>query len=261
LDSKVMPFQFRPNSALNGLVGNPVIVAIGSDRGRLEDPAGLLMDQDELQLLVSEAAQALGVEIRRTLLVDALMFVREVIVVQPSPEGLVDVLDRRPMDVLQDELSLDKPEQALDLAFCLGLLAIDQADPQPTNLKLGFAYKLLDLEYNKLTLALDANKLLVTRHKDGTSDPVYKALFTSWYDEPQKEEFKKIIPHIGAEYWYSNLIALRAGYWYDEEGKVKPWTFGFGLRYSLYQFDFGYIAAGEGHPLTDTMRFSLMVGF
>jgi hypothetical protein len=42
---------------------------------------------------------------------------------------------------------------------------------------------------------------------------------------------------------------------------VKPITFGFGIRYSLYELDFGYIAAGEGHPLTDTMRFSLQIGF
>lgn len=137
----------------------------------------------------------------------------------------------------------------------------DQADPQPTNLKFGFAYKLVDGQYNKLTAAFDVNKLLVRRHKDGTSDPVYKAIFTSWADDPQKEEFKKMITHVGLEYWYNNMIALRAGYWHDEEGKVKPTTFGFGLRYSLYELDFGYIAAGEGHPLTDTMRLSLQIGF
>lgn len=138
---------------------------------------------------------------------------------------------------------------------------VDQADPQPTNLKAGLAYKVIDREYNKLTVAADINKLLVRRHKDGTSDPVYQALFTSWVDESLNEEMKNIVPHIGAEYWYSNLIALRAGYWHDVEGKVKPWTFGFGLRYDLYELDFGYIAAGEGHPLTDTMRFSLQIGF
>jgi len=137
----------------------------------------------------------------------------------------------------------------------------DQADPLPTNLKFGFAYRIVDGEYNRLTASIDVNKLLVRRHKDGTSDPVYKALFTSWADDTPEEEFRKMIAHIGAEYWYNNMIALRAGYWHDEEGKVKPWTFGFGLRYSLYELDFGYIAAGEGHPLTDTMRLSLQIGF
>lgn len=143
----------------------------------------------------------------------------------------------------------------------IAYIDVDQADPQPTNLKLGLAYKIFDMEYNKLTVAFDINKLLVTRHKDGTSDPVYQALFTSWTDDPFADEMKKIISHIGMEYWYANLIALRTGYWHDTEGKVKPWTFGFGIRYSLYELDFGYIAAGEGHPLTDTMRFSLQIGF
>lgn len=143
----------------------------------------------------------------------------------------------------------------------IAYIDVDQADPQPTNLKLGFAYKFIDMEYNRLTASIDVNKLLVKRNKDGTSDPVYKALFTSWTDDPLKDELNKVISHIGMEYWYNNMIALRAGYWHDDEGNVKPWTFGFGLRYYLYELDFGYIAAGEGHPLTDTMRFSLQIGF
>ena len=138
----------------------------------------------------------------------------------------------------------------------------DQADPQPANLKIGLAYRIIDSEYNRMTLAIDANKLLVTPNEgDEKADPIYKAMFTSWTDEAFDEELREIIPHIGLEYWYNSLIALRAGYYHDEEGKVKPWTFGFGLRYHLYQLDFGYIAAGEGHPLSDTIRFSLQIGF
>ena len=85
-------------------------MTIISDGGRLEDPAGLLMHQNKLQLLPGEAAKALGVEIGSTLFVDALMFMVEVIVVQPSDEGFIDLLDRCQMDVLQDEVSLDEPE-------------------------------------------------------------------------------------------------------------------------------------------------------
>ncbi len=137
-----------------------------------------------------------------------------------------------------------------------------QADPLPTNLKAGFAYKLVNQQYNRLTIAADINKLLVTPHAEGeTADPFYKALITSWYDEEWSVEVKKMIFSAGAEYWYSDLIALRAGYYYDEMGKVKYATFGAGLKYSLYGFDFGYVSAGEGHPLSDTMRFSLTIGF
>lgn len=138
---------------------------------------------------------------------------------------------------------------------------VNQADPQPTNLKIGFAYRLIDSEFNTLTITSDFNKLLVRRKADGTSDPFYQAIFTSWTDDGFNNEMKKVISHVGAEYWYNNLIALRIGYWYDEIGKVKPTTFGAGIRYSLYRIDFGYIAAGEGHPLSDTMRFSFTVSF
>ncbi|RME00977.1 MAG: hypothetical protein D6814_02470 [Calditrichaeota bacterium] len=136
-----------------------------------------------------------------------------------------------------------------------------QADPLPTNLRLGFSYKLLDQEFNKIRIAVEFDKMLVRKYQDGTSDSWYKALFTSWTDESLSQELKGVISNVGLEYWYTDLIALRTGYHYDELGKVKYFTFGAGLRYSLYEFDFGYISAGEGHPLSDTMRFSLGIGF
>jgi hypothetical protein len=102
---------------------------VGNDR-RLEDPPTLLMHQDKVQLLPAETAQALGVQIGRTLFVDALMFMVEVIIFQPTEEGFIDLLDCRQMDVLQDEVSLDEPEQALDFPFCLRFLALEWLDPK-----------------------------------------------------------------------------------------------------------------------------------
>jgi len=134
-----------------------------------------------------------------------------------------------------------------------------QASPLPTNLKVGVAYKVLDSEFNRLTVAVDFNKLLVVVHKDERPpDPFYKAIFTSW----KEDGLKDMIYGAGVEYWYSNLIALRTGYHVDNEGKVNYATFGFGIKYSLYRFDFAYIATGdEGHPLSGTSRFALTIGF
>ncbi|HNR66812.1 MAG TPA: PorV/PorQ family protein [bacterium] len=150
---------------------------------------------------------------------------------------------------------------------------VAQADPLPTNLKVGFAYKLVDSKYNRLTVVGDLNKLMVTRHTDGTSDPFYKALFTSpWtttevaYTDQEgntqggKEIFNGILSG-GLEYWYSDLIALRTGYYWDKPGKVEFISFGAGIQYHKYRFDFGYVSADEGHPLSNTMRFSLTLGF
>jgi hypothetical protein len=136
-----------------------------------------------------------------------------------------------------------------------------QADPLPTNLRLGFSYYLLKQEYNSLMISTEFDRLLVSIPKRGQkADPFYKALFTSWTDEKFNQELRHIIANVGAEYWYNNLLALRAGYHYDEIGKVKYISAGAGLKYSLYRLDFGYISAGEGHPLSDTMRFSLTFG-
>ena len=140
-----------------------------------------------------------------------------------------------------------------------------QADPLPTNLKIGIAFRLLNTEYNRLTLAADTNKMLVRgrEQEDGTwkYDPFYKAVFTSWGDGSISDQLGRLISSVGAEYVYNNMIFLRAGYYYDPEGKVKYPSFGAGLQYSAFRFDFAYVAAEQGSPLSDTMRFSLTAGF
>jgi len=135
-----------------------------------------------------------------------------------------------------------------------------QADPLPTNLRLGFSYKLLEQEFNSLVLTTEVDRLLVAPKRNGKADPVFKALVTSLTDEPLKNELRHFIANVGAEYWYNNLLALRTGYHYDEVGKVKYISFGAGIKYSSLRFDFGYISAGEGHPLSDTIRGSITIG-
>lgn len=143
---------------------------------------------------------------------------------------------------------------------------VDQADPIPTQLRLGLAYEIFKNEGNSLTLTTDFAKLLVHRFRnengDFESDDFYEAIFTSW----SGDVLASIQSSIGAEYWYGNprLIALRAGYFYEDPsyGNRKFITLGAGIRYSLYGFDFSYIdALEENHPLANTLRFGLTVNF
>jgi hypothetical protein len=138
----------------------------------------------------------------------------------------------------------------------------DQADPLPTNLRLGFGYKVLKDEYNELTASLDFSRLLVNRDSTGASDPVYEAIFSSWGDG---SGVKKINLSGGLEYWYGvpRLLALRVGYFYEDPsfGNRKFLTFGAGIRYDIYGFDFSYISAEQNHPLSDTIRFSLLIAW
>lgn len=138
----------------------------------------------------------------------------------------------------------------------------DQADPLPTNIRVGMGYKLFEDEFNSLQYSLDFSRLLVRRRADGSSDDFYKAIFSAWGDG---SGLRKVNISTGLEYWYGapRLIALRIGYFYEDPsfGNRKFLTFGAGIRYDIYGFDFSYISAEENHPLSDTIRFSLLIGW
>jgi hypothetical protein len=150
-----------------------------------------------------------------------------------------------------------------------------QADPIPTNFRLGFAFNVFKDEYNSLVGTLDFSKLLVSRKTvinngdtSNVSEEFYKAIFTAWGDKPFSEELRDIVTSGGLEYWYGSpgdfLFALRWGYFYEDPsyGNRKFMTFGAGIRYDIYGFDFSYIsAAEENHPLSDTLRFSVIIGW
>jgi hypothetical protein len=142
-----------------------------------------------------------------------------------------------------------------------------QADPIPTNFRLGFAYQLFKDDYNSFLFTLDFSKLLVSR--DGAeSDEFYEAIFTAWGDDSFNEELRDIVTSTGLEYWYGTpgdfLFALRTGFFYEDPsyGNRNFWTFGAGIRYDLYGFDFSYIySPEENHPLSDTLRFTILIGW
>jgi len=148
-----------------------------------------------------------------------------------------------------------------------------QADPIPTNFRLGLAFRLMEDEYNALTLTGDFSKLLIDRTKDENDerDKFYEALVTSWFDDDFATEMRDIVSSFGLEYWYGDddfKFALRSGFFYEDPdyGNRKFMTIGAGLRYDLYGFDFSYITTdvfkgGENHPLNDTLRFSLIIGW
>jgi hypothetical protein len=94
-----------------------------------------------------------------------------------------------------------------------------------------------------------------------TVDPLPKSLITTWNDG---SGLKEIILSLGAEYWYGSprLIALRWGYFKENQnfGGRNFMTFGAGIRYDIYGFDFSYISTFDpNNPLSNQMRFSLVL--
>jgi hypothetical protein len=173
---------------------------------------------------------------------------------------------------IEDRLSI-----GLDLSNLgpkLTYIQADQADPLPTNLRLAFAFKLIKSQYNNITGVVDFNRLLVRRYPkivDSTDNTVIqsasvdnlpKSLFSAWGDGG----LKKVNIATGFEYWYGEprLIALRFGYFYEnpQYGNRKFLTFGAGIRYDIYGFDFSYLSAvEENHPLSETLRFTLSIAW
>ena len=147
-----------------------------------------------------------------------------------------------------------------------------QKDYIPANFGIGAAYnKVFDAD-NKITFALDLNKLLVPTPPDATDsaglvDYRSKGVVGSWFSsfgDGGSDEFKEITISTGAEYWYKNQFALRAGYFYENKvkGDRRYFTLGAGLKYNMFGLNFSYLLpTGSGvnrNPLSNTVRFSLL---
>lgn len=136
----------------------------------------------------------------------------------------------------------------------------------PMNFGLGTRYSLDIDKHNQLSFAIDMNKLLVPG-KDNSGKSVPAAIFSSWGDAPGgfAEEMREITWSLGLEYWYNQLLALRTGYFHENEnkGNRKFVTAGLGLRLNVFGLDFSYVipTSSQRHPLDNTMRFSLLFQF
>lgn len=149
----------------------------------------------------------------------------------------------------------------------------------PCNLRIGVSLMIPVDEYNRFTIAADANKLLVPtvpeQEEDETSAEYQErvieeyndvsaisGIFKSFTDAPGgfSEELEEIQWSIGAEYVYHDQFSLRAGYHHESEnkGNRKYFTVGGGFRMSAFSLDVGYvISTASSNPLDQTLRFSL----
>ena len=155
----------------------------------------------------------------------------------------------------------------------------DESEFIPTNMRLGAALMIPVNEYNRFTIAADANKLLVpTYPKQNEDEPdneyqdrlrkdyydvsSISGIFKSFSDAPRgfKEELEEIQWSIGAEYVYYDQFSLRAGYHHESEnkGNRKYFTVGAGFKMNVFSLDAGYvIATAKSNPLDQTLRVSL----
>jgi len=154
----------------------------------------------------------------------------------------------------------------------------DQKNFIPTNLRVGSAFTVPLDEFNKITFALDFNKLMVPTPPlrdssgaviDGQEDKnksLISGMVNSFSDAPNgfREEIKEIMISTGVEYWYRDMFAVRGGFFHENKykGNRKYFTTGFGIRYKTFGLDFAYlIPIVQNNPLAETLRFTLHFAF
>ncbi len=151
----------------------------------------------------------------------------------------------------------------------------DSKDFIPANLGIGLNYNNKINSANNISFGLEINKLLVPTppaegDAAGLADYRKKGVVGSWFssfgDAPDGfgEEIKEFQVSLGAEYWYNQQFALRAGYFFEAEtkGNRRYFTAGLGVKYNVFGFNFAYLLpSGSGvsrNPLSNTLRFSVL---
>ncbi|MBX2940090.1 MAG: type IX secretion system outer membrane channel protein PorV [Ferruginibacter sp.] len=149
----------------------------------------------------------------------------------------------------------------------------NQKDFIPANLGVGASYTKKFNEDNKLTFALDLNKLLVPTPPSlgdsaGLADYRDQGVVSSWFKsfsdgKGDGEELKEITMAIGGEFTYKDQFSFRAGYFYEDinKGNRRFFTLGAGLKYNMIGLNVSYLLpSGTGlnrNPLSNTLRFGL----
>lgn len=144
----------------------------------------------------------------------------------------------------------------------------------PANLRIGGRYTNRLDEYNKISVMVDINKLLVPtpRFRSDTTQSltdynnigVIAGALQSFGDAPGgiSEEIQELQLSAGAEYWYAETFAVRGGYFFEHKNKGgrQYVSVGFGLRYNVFAFDFSYLIPTSKlstNPLANTIRITL----
>jgi len=151
----------------------------------------------------------------------------------------------------------------------------------PTNMRLGLTYAMMFDDYNKLSVGVEAGKLLVptpsirrmdTVNNDWmyygnsgrpTSDfnPIV-GIGRSFFGAPggAGEKFREVVWSTGLEYSYRDLLFVRTGVFVENafKGNRQFATVGVGIKYNIFAIDVCYLFPfTQTHPLENTLRFSL----
>jgi outer membrane protein OmpA-like peptidoglycan-associated protein len=117
----------------------------------------------------------------------------------------------------------------------------------PSNLRFGWAFEAKSKETpgHRVILSNDITRLMNTTESLPQADLGF---------------IERLTFGTGAEYWYNDLVALRAGYYTESRanGNREYVTLGTGIRYQQFGIDLGYLMSTQAyHPLDNTLRITV----
>lgn len=132
----------------------------------------------------------------------------------------------------------------------------------PANFRYGVSAKLKNDTLHGFLITSEISKLLVPSDTSNTGS----GLLSSFTDAPggMSEELKEIYFSAGLEYSWKKMFFIRSGIFLQNRSKgAGPYyTSGAGIKYNAFGIDVSYLLPFyPGHPLKETVRFSLNAGF
>jgi hypothetical protein len=166
----------------------------------------------------------------------------------------------------------------------------------PANLKIGTGFDFILDDYNKVSVNVELNKLLVPTQqvyyddntfygsdmngdtkvdktdftlasKEYSSIGWFQGALESFSDAPGgfSEELKEVNYSLATEYLYQDSFALRMGYFHEspDKGARQYFSLGAGFKYNVVKVDVSYLFSTSKikNPLENTLRFSLTFNF
>lgn len=137
----------------------------------------------------------------------------------------------------------------------------------PANVGIGSGYTWVTNEVHKISLNGEVNKLLVPGVPGAGADSADYAKYNSdgvvsgWMKSFSNNAMAY---SVGAEYFYNEQFAFRAGYYTESRsmGNRSYFTVGAGINYNIIGLNFSYLlASGNGvnrNPLSNTVRIGLL---
>ena len=223
-------FKYDSIESFSELDGHLVSIIEGIDQ--------LINSFDELQLEEVIPSTVENFEDSTNVILDKLLF--ELLDVESIRENFITEIESEEIQALDDKFNFGF--SISNIGPKIDFVDVDQADPSPTNMRLGIFAQLYNDGFNKVNFLFDANKLLVTRYQmmDWDGDGFVGGFdeFGNWVSESDplaiyNKDGKREYDNKGYfdDPWYLAIATAWLDDWYfggdidhDGDRKIGGWT-------------------------------------